>query len=211
MTTIDSVSPVLDALITSGKATPDQFSFVGRCVVHQQDAHRNAVLRTDAVDAVFEHPAVVETRDDDIDGGRHRLPRDRRDVLGNQRFSQRAHDALLVVIGHPNVEREDQPVRRKLLTLQECTGSFAAPWLLLVCRLEMRTHDAATRGDCRIEHALHHLTLTGAAWQPDTIALPVAACPRRLVWNAHAGHIRKQGVVALSEPTTLGDHAGEPS
>ena len=49
-----------------------------------------------------------------------------------------------------------------------------------VRRLAVAAHDAAARGDARVEHRLHHRALIDSVGQAHAVALPVAACPRRL-------------------------------
>src|SRR4051794_25064749 len=65
----------------------------------------------------------------------------------------------------------------------------------------MGAHDAAARGDARIEHGLHDLTLVGACGQVRAVTLPVRTCPRRLFGNEHARNVSEEFAVALGEMT----------
>src|SRR5262249_48236093 len=65
----DVMADVLDARVRGRDPSADGFRLVRGGVVNDQDADGDALLRQDALHAAFQHRAVVEARNDDVDAG----------------------------------------------------------------------------------------------------------------------------------------------
>src|SRR5262249_47572661 len=121
-------------------------------------------------------------------------------------------NGLLVSIRHLMEERQDD---RVILGPLAVAQSGTHPGRAITRRLSraarpgssgihgfaVSTHNPAPGRNAGIQHRLHHILLVASFREANTEALPIAACPSRLLGQPHAGDSTQQGPVSVGEKT----------
>src|ERR1043166_3575606 len=103
-------------------------------------------------------------------------------------FAQRCNDRVLLGVGHLVIQgQNDHAILRAFAFRQPgapLRSAFAlaraattVPRLALVSRFPVGAHNAATRGNARVEHYLHDASLIAAVWQAHAETLEVTPSP----------------------------------